>query len=51
MSMSSIFYKSVRGGRAQSAPRERPAGSPEAADPTTRRPPFLLDLVDRWGRR
>lgn len=51
MSLSSIFYKSVRGGRAQSASRERPNGAPGAPEKPTRRPPFLLDLVDRWGRR
>ena len=48
MFLSSIFYKPVRRGRASRDPHERPSVAPP--DQTPRRP-FLLDLVDRWGRR
>lgn len=50
MFLSSIFSKSVRRGRAASDPRERPSGSAASPDLSARRP-FLLDLIDRWGRR
>ncbi len=50
MSMSSIFSKPVRRGRETSASRERVAAAATPPDPKAPRP-FLLDLVDRWGRR
>jgi hypothetical protein len=50
MFLSSIFSKSVRQGPAPFDRRDRPSRSVASSDTPARRP-FLLDLIDRWGRR
>jgi hypothetical protein len=50
MFLSSIFSKSGRRGRTPSDPRERSSRSAASPDLPAQRP-FLLDLIDRWGRR
>lgn len=50
MFLSSIFSKPVRRALRPSDPRERPSRSAASPDLPVQRP-FLLDLIDRWGRR